>query len=79
MENTMGVPNPSLAIGILTLNFSAGTRSSCVQQDHCTSRMRSQPQLRNDKYKMIENTIRFFGTRIDSVRITVETCTSNFL
>ena len=37
-------------IGMLTVEFSAGTRSSCVQQNHCTSRMRSKPQLRNDKY-----------------------------
>ena len=45
---------PGLAtIGILTVNFSTGTRSSCVQQNHCTSRMRSQSQLTNDKYIMI--------------------------
>ena len=44
------VVSSSLTIGIFTVNFSAGTRSSCVQQNHCTSRMRSQPQLRNDKW-----------------------------
>ena len=41
-------------IGILAVNFFTGTRSSCVQQNYCTSRMRSQPQLRNDKYIMIQ-------------------------
>ena len=45
-----GVASSSLTFGILTVNFSAGTKSSCVQWNHCTSRMRSQPQLRNDKY-----------------------------
>ena len=41
-------------IGILTENFSTGTRSSCVQENHCTSRMRSQSQLRNDKIIMMQ-------------------------
>ena len=47
-----GVASSSLTIGILTVNFSTGTRSSSVQWNHCTSRMRSQSQLRNDKYIM---------------------------
>ena len=38
------------------LNFSTGTRSSCVQCNHCTSRMRSQPQLGNDKHIMMQYT-----------------------
>ena len=45
-----GVASSSLTIGILTVNFSTGTSSFCVQYNHCTSRMRSQSQLRNDKY-----------------------------
>ena len=48
--------SPSMTIGILTVNFSTGTRSSCVQYNHCTSRMRSQPQLRNDKYILMQRT-----------------------
>ena len=48
-----GVASSGLIVGILTDNFSAGTRSSCVQYNYCTFRMRSQPQLRNDKYIMI--------------------------
>ena len=51
-----GVASPSLTIGILTVNFSTGTRSSCVQWNHCTSQMRSQSQLRNDKYIMMQYT-----------------------
>ena len=51
-----GVASSSLTIGILTVNFSTGTRSSCVQWNHCTSRMRSQSQLRNDKYIMMQYT-----------------------
>ena len=49
---TPGIASSSLTIGILTVNFSIGTKSSCVHQNHCTSRMRSQSQLRNDKYIM---------------------------
>ena len=44
----------SFIIGILTVNLSVGTRSSCVQQNHCTSWMRSQAQLRNDKIIIYE-------------------------
>ena len=51
-----GVASSSLTIGILTVNFSTGTRSFCVQQNHCTSRMRSQSQLTNDKYIMMQYT-----------------------
>ena len=51
-ETDPGVASSGLTIGILTVNFSTGTRSSCVQYNHCTSRMRSQSQLRNDKYIM---------------------------
>ena len=51
-----GVASSSLTFGILTVNFSTGTRSFCVQQNHCTSRMRSQSQLRNDKYIMMQYT-----------------------
>ena len=46
-----------LTIGIVTVKFSTGTRSSCVQWNHCTSRMRSQSQLRNDKYIMMQYTV----------------------
>ena len=49
-----GVASSSPIIGILTVNFSAGTRSSCVQWSHCTSRMSSQPQLRYEKHIMIQ-------------------------
>ena len=49
-----GVASSSLIIGILTVNFSTGTRSSCVQLNHCTPRIRSQSHLRNDKYMMIK-------------------------
>ena len=45
-----GVASSSPNIGILTVNFSHGTRSFYVQWNHCTSRMRSQPQWRNNKY-----------------------------
>ena len=55
-EKYSGVASSSLTIGILTENFSAGTRSSCVQWNHCTFRMRSQPQLSNDKYTMMQYT-----------------------
>ena len=51
-----GVASSSLTFGILTVNFSTGTRSFCVQWNHCTSRMRSQSQLRNDKYIMMQYT-----------------------
>ena len=44
-----GVANSSPIIGILNENFSTGTRSSCVQWNQGTSRMRSQSQLRNNK------------------------------
>ena len=53
---TRGVASSDLIIGILTVNFSTGTRISCVQWNHCTSRIRSQPQLRNDKYIMMQYT-----------------------
>ena len=43
-------------IGIPTENLSAGTRSSCVQKNHSTSRMRRQPQLSNDKCIMMQYT-----------------------
>ena len=43
-------------IGILTVNFSTGTRSSCVQWNHCSSQMKSLSQLRNDKYIMMQYT-----------------------
>ena len=36
-----GVASSSPVISILTENFSPGTRSSCDQQNHCTSRMKS--------------------------------------
>ena len=49
-----GVASSGPIIGILTVNFSAGTRSSCVQWSHCTSRMSSQPQLRYEKHIMIQ-------------------------
>ena len=51
-----GVPSSSLTIGILTANFSTGARSSCVQQNHCTSRMSIQSPLRNDQSTMIQYT-----------------------
>ena len=38
-----------------TRNPSVINRLLCVQQNHCTSRMRSQVQLRNDKYIMKED------------------------
>ena len=52
-----GTPGTSREIyseeSILTVYFSTDTRSSCVQQNHYTSRMRSQSQLRNDKFIMM--------------------------
>ena len=33
--------------------LSAGTRSTCAQWKQCTSQMRSQSQMRNDKYIMM--------------------------
>ena len=51
-----GVASSGLTIGILTVNFSTVIRSSCVQQNHGTSRMRSQSQLRNDNYIMMQYT-----------------------
>ena len=41
--------------GTRTRTFSIGTRSFCVQQNHCVSRMRSQSQLRNYKHIMIKS------------------------
>ena len=51
-----GVGSSSLTIGIFTVNFSAGTRSSSVYWNHSTSRMKSQPQFRNDKYIIMQCT-----------------------
>ena len=45
-----GVASFSPIIGILTANFSTDTRSFSVQLNHCTSRMRGQPQSRNVKH-----------------------------
>ena len=53
-----GVASSSLTFGYLTVNFSTGSRSFCVQQNHYASRMRSQTQLRNDRYIMMQYTIR---------------------
>ena len=36
--------------------FCAGTRSNYVQRNQCTSQMRSQSQMRNDKYIMMQYT-----------------------
>ena len=49
-----GVASSILTIGIITVNFSTCTRSSCVQQNHCPSQMRSQSQLGNDKSLMMQ-------------------------
>ena len=49
-----GVASSCPIMGILTVNFPAGTKSSCVQWSYCTSRMSSQPQLRYKKHIMIQ-------------------------
>ena len=51
-----GVASSSLTFGILTANFSTGTRSLRAQQNHCIPRTRSQPQPRNDKHTMTQHT-----------------------
>ena len=53
---TPGTSRESFSEDAKDENFSAGTRNSCVQQNHCTSRMRSQLQLNNDQYVMMQYT-----------------------
>ena len=55
-DSNRGIASSSPITGILTVNFSAGTRSSVSSRTHCTSRMRSQLQLRNDKYITMQYT-----------------------
>ena len=44
--------------------FLCCTRSSCVQLNHCASRMRSKPQLRNDKHIMMMLINRYIALNI---------------